>query len=165
MRNRVTARDVRYVIMPLIAVVAVALAGATTMAITAPQSYQLTSTSPPPAPPSSLTANDQGYVRVTTASNAIGCSINAELVACQTSSDSWPINPAGRPFHTVSISADGKFQFVDADLGALAGKFELRPGKYEAQGWAVTAIADTVSFTNDRTGHGMQVDTRSVRPF
>ncbi|WP_142393446.1 MULTISPECIES: hypothetical protein [unclassified Mycobacterium] len=152
-------------IVPLLAVFALALAAATTVASTASESYQLASTSPPPTPPSTLTANEQGYVRVTTASNAIGCSISAELVACQTSADRWPPRASGQPFHTVSVSADGKFQFVDADLGALAGKVELGPGTYEAQGWTVTATVDTVTFTNDRTGHGMQVSTQSVQPM
>ncbi len=69
----------------------------------------------------------------------------------------------GQPFHTVSVSADGKFQFVDADLGALAGKVELEPRTYQAEGWTIAATADAVTFTNDRTGRGMQVSTQSAQ--
>ncbi|WP_156766253.1 hypothetical protein [Mycobacterium sp. E342] len=112
-----------------------------------------------------MIANDHGYVRVTTVSHAIGCSVSVELVACETSSDGWPPRGNGRPSHTVSVSADGNFQFVDADLGALAGKVELQPGTYEAQGWSVVATGDSFIFTNDRTGHGMQVSTQVARPL
>ena len=117
-----------------------------TTGLEVPQTYRLISTSTPPTPPTPLIANDHGYVRVITVSQAIGCSISAELVACETSSDDWPPRGNGRPFHTVSFSAGGNFQFVDADLGALAGKIELKPGTYEAQGWSVVATGDSFVF-------------------
>ena len=151
--------------MLAIVVVATALAAAavtTSTGTPAPPVYQLIST---PTPPTPLIPNDHGYARVTAPSQTISCSISAELVACETSSKNWPSRSNGQPFHTVSVSADGKFQFVDADLGALAGKQELQPGAYEAQGWSVTATGTTIVFINDRTGHGMQVSTQGAQPF
>jgi hypothetical protein len=161
-------RQSRILGMLPIVVVATALAAAVAMMSTGTAVrpvYQLISTPTPPTPPTPLIANDRGYARVTTASQTIGCSISAEVVACETSSANWPSRGNGQPFHTVSVGADGTFQFVDADLGALAGKIELKPGVYEAQGWSVAATMDTVVFTNDRTGHGMQVSTQVARPF
>ena len=154
--------------MLAIVVVATALAAAavtTSTGTPAPPVYQLISTPTPPTPPTPLIPNDHGYARVTAPSQTISCSISAELVACETSSKNWPSRSNGQPFHTVSVSADGKFQFVDADLGALAGKQELQPGAYEAQGWSVTATGTTIVFINDRTGHGMQVSTQGAQPF
>ncbi len=134
-------------------------------AVTAAPTYHLITTSTPPAPPVSLAPNDQGYVRVTTISQAIGCSVAAVIVACETSSDGWPARGDGKPFHTVSVNVDGELQFVDADLGALEGKVELSPRTYWAQHWTITAAADAISFTNDRTGHGMRVSTEKVDSF
>lgn len=167
MRARATgvAGRRRILLTSAVVTITVAAIATTSTAVTAPQAFQLISTSTPPPPPSTLAANDHGYVRVTTASNAIGCSISAELVACETSSNSWPSRSNGQPFHTVSVDADGKLQFVDADLGALAGKVELESGTYAAQGWTVTATVDTLSFANARTGHGMRVSTQSVQSF
>jgi hypothetical protein len=133
--------------------------------VTPPRVYQLISTSTPPAPPVPLRPNDNGYVRVTTSSDAIGCSINAELVACETSADTWPRRSDGRPFHTASVRADGDFHLVDADLGALAGRVALNPGTYAAEGWTIVSENDSISFTNDHTGHGMRVSVAGVQPF
>jgi hypothetical protein len=150
--------------VPIVLVAAVLAAAVATMS-TGTSVYRLISTSTAPTPPVPVIPDDHGYARVTTASQTIGCSINVELVACETSSKNWPSRGNGQPFHTVSFSADGAFQFVDADLGALAGKRELQPGAYEAQGWSVAATKDTLIFTNDRTGKGMQVSTQGARPF
>lgn len=169
MRSRACAKANRMstvaAIMVLASVPTTPVATTSTTGLVVPQTYRLISTSTPPTPPTPLIANDQGYVRVITVSQAIGCSISPELVACETSSDDWPPRGNGRPFHTVSVSADGNFQFVDADLGALAGKVELKPGTYQAQGWSVVATGDSFVFTNDRTGHGMQVSTQVARPL
>ncbi len=165
---RADDRHSRITGMPLIVVVAVATAAAAATMSSGnpvPRVYQLISTPTPPAPPTPLISNDHGYARITLVSQVIGCSISVELVACETSSKKWQSRGNGQPFHTVSVSADGKFQFVDADLGALAGKTELQPGAYEAQGWSVAATEDTFVSTNDRTGHGMRVSTQAAQPF
>jgi hypothetical protein len=128
--------------------------------------YIMVSTSAPPAPPAiPLPPNDQGYVRVEAKSESLRCSITSELVACQTAADNWPPKPDGRRFHTVSVNADGDFRWVEADLGALAGRVTLDDKTYTAQGWTVTVGEDGMRFANDRTGHGMSVSDQRVEPF
>jgi hypothetical protein len=110
---------------------------------TAPSDYGLISTSEQPAPPAiPLAPNDQGYVRVETKSGSTGCSIAAELVACQTPADNWPARGDGRHFHTASVSSQGDFHWVDADLGALQGRVTLQCLTYRAQGWTITATSE-----------------------
>ena len=118
---------------------------------------------PPPAIP--LTPNAQGYVRVETKSGPIRCSINAELVACQTAAGNWPRRPDGQPFHVASINGNGELRWVDADLGALEGRVTLDYQTYSAQGWTIVAGPDSTTFTNDRTGHGMSVSNQTVESF
>jgi hypothetical protein len=124
----------------------------------------LVSTSAAPAP-GPLTPNDRGYVRVETKSGSTKCSINTELVACRTSGDNWPVKPNGQPYHTASVTANGEFHWVDADLGALEGLVTLDYQTYTAQGWTIIANSDGTKFTNDHTGHGMTVSAQSVTPF
>ena len=115
--------------------------------------------SPIPLPP-----NDRGYVRVETKSRSIGCSITAELVACQTFSGSWR-DTNGQHHHTASVSADGEFYWVDADLGALQGRVPLDYRAYSAQSWTIVAGPAETKFVNDRGGHGMTVSDQRVTPF
>src|ERR1700761_4260318 len=134
----------------LAAVTGAALASTTVPATVAPPpAYRLivTSTAPTsPTPPETLAPNDHGYVRVTIASQAIGCSIMSDLVACETSSNNWPPRNDGQPYHTASVSSDGEFHLVDGDLGALEGKVALDSRTYWAQGWAITADTDAITF-------------------
>lgn len=134
-------------------------------AVTATPAYHPVGTSAPATPTTSLTPNEQGYVRVTIAAQAIGCSVMTALVACETSSNDWPPRGDGTPFHTVSVSAEGELHFVNADLGALQGKVALSAGVYWAQGWTIAATTDAGTFTNDRTGHGMVVTPQAVQAF
>lgn len=150
----------------LAAVTGAALASTTVPARVAPApAYHLIVTSTAPTPPETLAPNDHGYVRVTIAAQAIGCSIMSDLVACETSSDSWPPRSDGQPYHTASVSSDGEFHLVDADLGALEGKVVLDPRTYWALGWTIVADADAITFTNDRTGRGMRASLGGVQPF
>lgn len=117
------------------------------------------------APPSPLMPNSGGYVRIETKSGATKCSINTELVACETSGDSWPVNTNGQHYHTVSVNANGEFHWVDANLGVLEGRVTLDYQSYSAQGWTIVASSDGTKFTNDRTGHGMTVNAQTVTAF
>jgi hypothetical protein len=148
--------------------ISIGLATAAAAVLSAPAAfspgYSLISTTAPP-PPVPLTPNDRGYVRVEINSGSTGCSINAELVACQTSANNWPANPNGQHFHTASINAAGEFHWVDADLGALEGRITLGNQTYSAQGWTIVAASDGTTFTNGSTGHGMSVSDQSVRSF
>ena len=120
------------------------------------------------APPIPLPPNDRGYVRVEINSGSTGCSINSEIVACQTSANNWPAkgNGAnGQHFHTASVTAAGEFHWVEADLGALEGRVTLSNQTYSAQGWTIVAASDGTTFTNGSSGHGMSVSDQSVKPF
>lgn len=128
--------------------------------------YSLISTSTPPAPPAiPLTPNAQGYVRVETKSGLTACSINTDLVACQTQADNWPMTPGGQHYHAVSVTSDGQLNWVEADLGALEGRVALDYLTYSGQGWTIVASSDNTRFTNDHSGHGMSVSTQGVTSF
>lgn len=148
------------------AVVAAAVVSAALVGTGTAVNYIMVSTSAPPAPPAiPLLPNDRGYVRVETKSETVRCSITSELVACQTSAGNWAPKPDGRPFHAVSVNADGEFHWVEADLGALEGRVTLGEQTYNAQGWTIAVGEDGARFTNDRTGHGMSVSDQRVEPF
>jgi hypothetical protein len=128
--------------------------------------YSLVSTSAPPVPPGiPLAPNDQGYVRLETKSGSIRCSVASRLVACQTSAGNWPPRPDGLPYHVASVTADGEFNWVNADLGALEGRVTLDYQTYRAQGWKIVAAPDGMTFGNDRTGHGMSVSEQRAESF
>jgi hypothetical protein len=131
--------------------------------VTTPAVSLISTTAPPPPIP--LSANDRGYVRVEINSGSTGCSINSELVACQTSANNWPVNPNGQHFHTASVSASGEFHWVEADLGALEGRVTLNNQTYSAQGWTIVAASGGTTFTNGSSGHGMSVSDQGVKPF
>jgi hypothetical protein len=131
-----------------------------------PTQYTLISTTTPPASPGiPLPPNEQGYVRVQTKSGSTSCSINAEVVACRTNANNWPIMPDGQHYHVASVNADGEFHWVNADLGLLEGKVTIDYQTYSAQGWTIVASPDGTKFINDRTGHGMSVNAQNVTPF
>ena len=132
----------------------------------APGGYSLIATTAPPAPSAiPLTPNAQGYVRVETKSGLTACSINTDLVACQTQADNWPTTPGGQHYHAVSVTSAGQLNWVEADLGALEGRVTLDYLTYSAQGWTIVASSDSTRFTNDRSGHGMSVSAQSVTSF
>jgi hypothetical protein len=158
-----------YYLVGISVVLAVAAAAADLSApsATTPDISLISTTTPgaPQSPPVPLPPNDRGYVRVETNSGSTGCSINSELVACQTSANNWPANPGGQHYHTVSVNATGEFHWVEADLGALDGRVTLDKQTYSAQGWTIVVTSDTTTFTNGNSGHGMSVSDQSVRPF
>ena len=128
--------------------------------------FSTISTSTPPVPSvMALTPDDHGYVRVESKSGTTRCSIAADLVACQTSADDWPRHADGRPYHCASVTADGDFHWVDADIGALEGRITMDDQTYRGQGWTISATSGQTTFTNDRSGHCMVVSTAEVHPF
>jgi hypothetical protein len=131
----------------------------------APMSHGQTSTAAAPDPSViPLRPNDRGYVRIEMPATSVGCSINAELVACQRFSGAWH-DPTGQLRHTVSVSTGGEFHFVDADLGELQGRVSLGYHAYSALGWTIFAQPGVTRFVNDHGGHGMTVDAERVTPF
>ena len=128
--------------------------------------YSLISTSTPAPPPRTrLAPNDRGYVRVETMSGSAGCSITAELVACQNFAGDWTSPSVGQRYPAASVSADGDFHWVQADLGALEGRVRLDCQTYKAVGWTIAVGEAATTFTNDHSGHGMSVSDQDVQPF
>lgn len=132
---------------------------------TPPRHYGLTSTSTPMPAIVPLPADVHGYVHVATQSSSVFCSVAVDIVACQTPADNWPRHADGHRFHCASVTADGDFHWVDADLGGLEGLIALDYRTYGAQGWRITATRGGTTFANDRTGHGMVIGTTEVVPF
>jgi hypothetical protein len=131
----------------------------------APMSHSQTSTAAAPDPSViPLRPNDRGYVRIEIPATSVGCSINAELVACQHFSGAWH-DPTGRLRHTVSVSTGGEFHWVEADLGELQGRVSLGYHTYSALGWTIFAQPGVTRLVNDHGGHGMTVDAERVTPF
>jgi hypothetical protein len=131
----------------------------------APMSHGQTSTAAAPDPSvTPLRPNDRGYVRIEMPATSVGCSINAEMVACQRFSGAWH-DPTGQLRHTVSVTTGGEFHWVDADLGELKGRVSLGYQTYRALGWTIFAQPGVTRFVNDHGGHGMTVDAERVTPF
>ena len=126
------------------------------------EQLSLVSTTAPPGP---LVPNSGGYVRIETKSGATKCSINTDLVACETSGDGWPVNSNGQHYHTVSVNASGEFHWVDANLGVLEGRVTIDYQNYSAQGWTIVGSPEYTKFTNDLSGHGMSVSDQRVTAF
>lgn len=140
-----------------------------------------TSTPAPPAPsttpgpstaPGSPTApagaiplppDQNGYVFIETKSGVTRCQLNKDTVGCEAPFTNSPLQD-GEHANGVSISADGKVQWVLGNLGAIP-TVTIDYKTYEAQGWKIDATADGTRFTNDRTGHGMFVSIDRVNTF
>jgi hypothetical protein len=131
----------------------------------APMSHGQTSTAASPDPSvTPLQPNDRGYVRIDMPATSVGCSITAELVACERFSGAWH-DTTGQVRHTVSVSTGGEFHWVEADLGELRGRVSLRYRTYSALGWSIFAQPGVTRFVNDLGGHGMTVGAERVTPF
>ncbi|MGO8767289.1 MAG: hypothetical protein ACLQIK_10670 [Mycobacterium sp.] len=140
-----------------------------------------TSTPAPPAPsttpgpstaPGSPTApagaiplppDQNGYVFIETKSGVTRCQLNKDTVGCEAPFTNSPLQD-GEHANGVSISADGKVQWVLGNLGAIP-TVTIDYKTYEAQGWKIDATADGTRFTNDRTGHGMFVSIDRVNTY
>ncbi|MGO9222440.1 hypothetical protein [Mycobacterium sp.] len=140
-----------------------------------------TSTPAPPAPsttpgpstaPGSPTApagaiplppDQNGYVFIETKSGVTRCQLNKDTVGCEAPFTNSPLQD-GEHANGVSISADGKVQWVLGNLGAIP-TVTIDYETYEAQGWKIDATADGTRFTNDRTGHGMFVSIDRVNTY
>ncbi len=129
-------------------------------------------TSPVPGPPASPTApagaiplppDQNGYVFIETKSGTTRCQINKDTVGCEAPFTNSPMQD-GEHANGVSISADGKVQWVLGNLGAIP-TVAIDYKTYSAQGWTRSASPDGTRFTNDRTGHGMFVSIEKVNTF
>ncbi|MGB8388069.1 hypothetical protein [Mycobacterium sp.] len=131
-----------------------------------------TATSPAPGLPTSSTApagaiplppDQNGYVFIETKSGTTRCQIAKDSVGCEAPFTNSPMQD-GEHTNGVSISADGKVQWVLGNLGAIP-TVPIDYKTYTAQGWTINASADGTRFTNDRTGHGMFVSLDKVNTY
>jgi hypothetical protein len=131
-----------------------------------------TTTSPPPTTPASPTApagaiplppDQDGYVFIETKSGLTRCQINKDSVGCEAAFTHSPMQDGERA-NGVSVTANGKVQWVLGNLGAIP-TVTLDYKTYDAQGWTIKAAADGTRFTNDHTGHGMFVSIDKVNTF
>ncbi len=110
-----------------------------------------------------LPPDQNGYVFIETKSGTTRCQINKDTVGCEAPFTNSPLQD-GEHANGVSISADGRVQWVLGNLGAIP-TVTIDYKTYEAQGWKIDANADGTRFTNDRTGHGMFVSIDKVNTF
>lgn len=104
-----------------------------------------------------LPVNSFGYAAIRTKSGLTMCMIDAQYVACETNSRSWP--EVG-----VKIMADGTATWVNGNLGDIR-PVTLDYRTYRVLGWTVEASVKGTRFTNVRTGHGAMVSTERVELF
>lgn len=143
-----------------------------------PSTSPVPTTSPSPAPPSSTTpttvptrpggaislpADDNGYVFIETKSGRTRCQISTQTVGCEASFTNSPMQNGERT-NGVSISANGKVQWVLGNLGAIP-VVTIDYLTYDAQGWTIEASVAGTRFTNNRTRHGMFVSIDDVKTF
>ncbi|WP_299566047.1 hypothetical protein [uncultured Mycolicibacterium sp.] len=128
----------------------------------------------PAAPPSAnarvpggdvqvLTPREGGYVFIETKSGLTRCQLNTEYVGCETRFVDPP-SIDGHPATGVRLDADGQVRWVVGNLGAIPA-VTLDYQRYSAVGWTIDARPDGTRFTNDRTGHGMEIATEGVHTF
>jgi hypothetical protein len=119
---------------------------------------------------------------------AMRCAVSSDdgdaagpTVVCQTSGfPQAPINPAPNPGwngdplvlhqNQAIVNESGQFSWRTANLGlAPPGQPDIvlaTDQTYHLQGWTISPTSDGVTFTSDRTGHGMAIGgDYSVRPF
>ena len=128
-----------------------------------------------PAPPSSTTAApgaapgaevlppQNGYVFIETKSGRTRCQLNADEVGCEAQFTNPPVLD-GVPANGVRVTANGELNWVVGNLGAIPA-VTLDYRTYSAVGWTIQAGEDGTRFTNDRTGHGMNVAIEAVQAF
>jgi hypothetical protein len=132
-------------------------------------------TSPSPGPPTApasptapagaipLPPDQNGYVFIETKSGTTRCQINKDTVGCEAPFTNSPMED-GEHANGVSISANGKVEWVLGNLGAIPTT-TIDYKTYAAQGWTINATEEGTRFTNDQTGHGMFVSIDKVNTF
>jgi hypothetical protein len=124
-----------------------------------------------PAPPSSsaaapgaeVLAPQNGYVFIETKSGKTRCQLNTAEVGCEAQFTNSPVlNDV--PANGVRVTANGEVSWVVGNLGDIpVVKLDYRT--YSAVGWTIEAREDGTRFTNDDTGHGMNVAIDGVQAF
>ena len=123
----------------------------------------LTPTSTAPAPGAQVLTPENGYVFIETKSGRTRCQLNEGEVDCEAQFTNPPA-VGGLPANGVRLTADGEITWVVGNLGAIP-VVTLDYRTYSAVGWTIQAREDGTRFTNDHTGHGMNVAIDGVQAF
>jgi hypothetical protein len=124
-----------------------------------------------PAPPSSsaaapgaeVLAPQDGYVFIETKSGKTRCQLSTAEVGCEAQFTNSPVLD-GVPANGVRVTANGEVSWVVGNLGDIP-VVTLDYRTYSAVGWTIEAREDGTRFTNDHTGHGMNVAIEGVQAF
>jgi len=127
-----------------------------------------TVTSAPPsttvaAPGAQVLPPENGYVFIETKSGKTRCQLNTEEVGCEAQFTNPPVLD-GVPANGVRVTANGEVSWLVGNLGDIP-VVTLDYRTYSAVGWTIDAREDGTRFTNDRTGHGMNVAIDGVQAF
>ncbi|MGE2733502.1 hypothetical protein [Mycolicibacterium vaccae] len=120
--------------------------------------------SPPARPPGGEVLRPQnGYVFIETKSGKTRCQINEQEVGCESAFTDAP-EIEGMPANGVRFTSNGQLAWVLGNIGAIPA-VTLDYRTYSAQGWTIDAREDGTTFTNDRTGRGMDISVEGVETF
>jgi len=106
---------------------------------------------------------ENGYVFIETKSGKTRCQLNTEEVGCEAQFTNPPVLD-GVPANGVRVTANGEVSWLVGNLGDIP-VVTLDYRTYSAVGWTIDAREDGTRFTNDRTGHGMNVAIDGVQAF
>ena len=84
-------------------------------------------------------------------------------MACESDFANAPMKD-GFKANGVSVNGSGTLTWVVGNLGDIP-VVKLDYQTYSANGWTIDATSDGTRFSNDGTGHGMQVATQGVQAF
>ena len=130
---------------------------------TAAPPQTLTPTSTVPAPGGQVLTPENGYVFIETKSGQTRCQLNEDEVDCEAQFTNSP-DVGGLPANGVRLTPDGEISWTVGNLGAIPA-VTLDYRTYSAVGWTIEAREDGTRFTNDSTGHGMNVAIGGVQAF
>jgi hypothetical protein len=127
-----------------------------------------TLTPPPPsttaaAPGAEVLPPENGYVFIETKSGKTRCQLSADEVGCEAQFTNPPVLE-GVPANGVRVTVSGEVSWVVGNLGDIP-VVTLDYRTYSAVGWTIDAREDGTRFTNDATGHGMNVAIDGVQAF
>jgi hypothetical protein len=119
--------------------------------------------STPTAPGTQVLPPENGYVFIETKSGKTRCQLNTAEVGCEAQFTNSPVVD-GVPANGVRVTANGVVSWLVGNLGDIPA-VTLDYRTYSAVGWTIEAREDGTRFTNDRTGHGMNVAIEGVQEF
>lgn len=122
-----------------------------------------TPTGTAPAPGAEVLAPENGYVFIETKSGKTRCQLNEDEVDCEAQFTNSPV-VEGIPANGVRLTKNGEISWIVGNLGDIP-VVTLDYRTYSAVGWTIQAGADGTRFTNEATGHGMNVAIDGVHAF